>query len=272
LSSNQHLRSGANEDIDKYPAPPTFEPLETKRIDTQIGLLRDYYHQRVAKLAPPPRPITPQIIAPVPVVPKPPTPEPPPVVIEPSAPPNTTAREPTPLPAPLFDPYNPSALSIVVPKTASALTAASTSPVVVPPILASVATADGASDSPSKGLPLAIASNAGGLTFDTIMMTPVVELPPVLEDDAPDPSRVKVGPLGQIHVPSAATVAKQKRQNKAAAQAKALAAAAAATLANNPQMTPIIAAQQSPVTVIKPKKPSPKKPKKLEAAPPTATV
>ena len=101
-------------------------------------------------------------------------------------------------------------------------------------------------------------------------MTPppplTVKLPAFLEDDAPDPSRVRVGPLGQIMMPSAATVAKQKRQHKAA-QIKAAAAAAAAMSTSVAPATPTSAAIQSPVSATKPKKTTPKKPKKLEETP-----
>lgn len=109
-------------------------------------------------------------------------------------------------------------------------------------------------------------------------MQPMVELPTILDDDLPDPSRVKVGPLGQIQVPSAATVAKQKRQHKAAAQAKAAAAAASATTAATPTAvvpgtavvpptTPTNTVMQSPVSSSQPKKVTPKKPKKVEPTP-----
>lgn len=93
---------------------------------------------------------------------------------------------------------------------------------------------------------------------DVRVASPVIELPPILDDDDPDPSRVKVGPLGQIHIPSAATVAKQKRQNKAAAQAKAAAAATASLSAQG--------------AALKLKKVSPKKPKKSEATPAPTTA
>jgi hypothetical protein len=93
----------------------------------------------------------------------------------------------------------------------------------------------------------------------------MIEVPSALEDDTPDPSRVRVGPLGQIVMPSAATVAKQKRQK--AAQAKAAAVAAAAINANITPATPTNAALQSPASATKPKKTTPKKPKKAEAAP-----
>ena len=103
------------------------------------------------------------------------------------------------------------------------------------------------------------------------MVPYVVEVPNALDDDSPDPSRVRVGPLGQIVMPSAATVAKQKRQK--AAQAKAAAVAAAAMNASIAPSTPTSAALQSPASATKPKKTTPKKPKK-EAAPaaPPVTV
>ncbi|PVG02527.1 hypothetical protein CPB86DRAFT_811579 [Serendipita vermifera] len=265
---------GKAAEAEKYPTPPSFAPLETKRINDQIGLLQMYYHQRIAAITPIPPPLPPPRIATPPVTtpvlpPKPPTPEPTPV--EESSP----KPEPEPLPKPVFDPYNPSALSIVVPivpkQTPSApSTSANATPTPAPAGLAgqvlqgpdgSTIAPDGTTLPPAAigmGVPPPVGME-GATPSQMIFAVP--EPPPILEDDEPDPSRVKVGPLGQVQIPSAATVAKQKRQHRAA-QAKAAAAAAAATAM--PPGTPVSAPLQSPSSATKPKKPSPKKPKKVE--------
>lgn len=262
--------SGAATEAEKYPAPPAFAALETKRIDDQIGILRPYYHHRIAALIPPvPLPPPVQLLAPPPpvitapliVMAKTPTPEPtPPASQEPMnvSPPTPP---PAPAPAPVFDPYNPSALSIVVPKL----------PVTPPPPIKQEPTPPNALlELASTGTPANMHHNLSNINTSVYNMDvkpyiPIVmELPAILEDDPPDPSRVRVGPLGQILMPSAATVAKQKRQHKAA-QAKAAAAAAAAISASIPPATPTSAALQSPVSASKPKKTTPKKPKKPEA-------
>ncbi|CAG7854674.1 SubName: Full=Uncharacterized protein {ECO:0000313/EMBL:CCA66425.1} [Serendipita indica DSM 11827] len=228
---------GADREAVKYPPPPSYLPLETQRIGAQIGLLRSYYETRVLALIPPPppRPVVPVLAAPV--VPRPPTP-PAPVPTE-SVPAESSSPQTQPQEAaPTFDPYNPSALFIQVPK--STPTTASAPPKAPSPVR-------------SAEMELMPIDGTAGAVIPLAEPPVPAEIPPILEDDVPDPSRVKVGPLGQIQVPSAATVAKQKRQHKAAAQAKAAAAA--------PPGTPVAAPLQSPVSASKPKKVTPKKPK-----------
>ncbi|CAG8644368.1 9124_t:CDS:10 [Acaulospora colombiana] len=268
--------SGKAAEAEKYPTPPQFAPLETKRINDQIGLLQMYYHQRIAAITPippplpPPRVATPPVATPI-IPPKPPTPEP--IPVEESSP----KPEPEPAIKPVFDPYNPSALSIVVPivpkqtlPASSTSAAATPTPAPAGQVLTgpdgSTIAPDGTVLPPVAGLPPLPGMESAP---PSQMMFAVPEPPPILEDDEPDPSRVKVGPLGQIQVPSAATVAKQKRQHRAA-QAKAAAAAAAAT--GMPPGTPVSAPLQSPSSATKSKKPSPKKPKKVEPVAATAAA
>ena len=240
------LSRGTDREAVRFPPPPPYVPVETQRIGAQIGLLRSYYNARITALIPlpPPRPVVPVLAPPTPRALTPPVPVPTESApVEPSSPPQETSA-----PAPIFDPYNPSALFIQVPK--------------ITPTTASTTSAPPKAPSPGKAADMELAPIDGTADFivpDEQMaeLSIPLEMLPVLEDDGPDPSRVKVGPLGQIQVPSAATVAKQKRQHKAAAQAKAAAV--------GPPGTPVATTIQSPVSASKPKKTTPKKPKSVTA-------
>ena len=100
-----------------------------------------------------------------------------------------------------------------------------------------------------------------------------LELPPTLEDDLPDPARVKVGPLGQIQQISASAALKQKRAAAKLAATGGSAAAIAAGLGS-------VSSLPKPAAKPKPKKPkeakesktTPKKASKKAAAPPPTPV
>ncbi|KAG8797902.1 Transcriptional activator spt7 [Serendipita sp. 398] len=297
---------GITREVERYPVPPPFIPLETKRIGDQIGLLRPYYQHRINLLIPPPPPPPlPPIVQP-PVI-QPPIFQPSVVQLSPqvSTPPNITSAiisesptsemfstvppepstiqqptTPTPtltaLPAPIFDPYNPSSLSIQVPiKPIGVPVAPSPKPVttslptpLVQPM--DLTPAEGSAPAtPVNPLFIKAPTPAQTLAPDIVMPYTPIEIPLFLEDDVPDPGRVRVGPLGQIQVPSAATVAKQKRQHRAAAQAKASAAIAASNATPGTPVNTNISIQ-SPVSATKPKKVTPKKPKKTETPVPSS--
>ena len=247
----------------RYPPPPPFVPLQTKSIDKHIGLLRHYYQDRITKLAVPAK------------MPTPPPPPPPP--IQEPAPPTPITKEPTPTPPPtvpapavpafVFDPYNPSALAI---GGSSVPTAAwSPPPSAAPPLPAPVA-----EEAPQPVVPAVPMGPPPAPVPIAAVPQPVatpLELPPTLEDDLPDPARVKVGPLGQIQQISASAALKQKRAAAKLAATGGSAAAIAAGLGS-------VSSLPKPAAKPKPKKPkeakesktTPKKAsKKAAAAPPT---
>ena len=245
----------------RYPPPSPFISLQTKDINKHIGLLRHYYQDRITKLALPA---------------KMPTPPPPPPIQE-LAPPTPVAKETTPphtvlapvVPAFVFDPYNPSALAI---GGSSAPAAAWSPPQSAPPPPAPVA-----EEIPQPTAPVVPMGPPPALGPTPGVPPPVpapLELPPTLEDDLPDPARVKVGPLGQIQQISASAALKQKRAAARLAATGGSAAAIAAGLGS-------VSSLPKPAAKPKPKKPkepkelkesktTPKKPnKKAGAAPPT---
>lgn len=226
----------------RYPPPPPFIPLQTKGINKQIGLLRHYYQDRITKLALPA---------------KVPTPPPPPLVQEP-APPTPVTKEPTPpptvlapaVPAFVFDPYNPSALAI---GGSSAPATAWSPPPSAPPPPVPVA-----EEVPQPAAPIVPMGPPPALGVVPGVPPPApapLELPPTLEDDLPDPARVKVGPLGQIQQISASAALKQKR---AAAKLAATGGSAAAIAAGLGSVSSL------PKPPAKPKPKKPKEPKEFK--------
>ena len=245
----------------RYPPPPPFVPLQTKGIDKHIGLLRHYYHDRITKLALPAK------------MPTPPPPPPPPPIQEP-APPIPVAKEPTPTPTPtptstapapvvpafVFDPYNPSALAI---GGSSVPAVAWSPPPSAPPPPAPVA-----EEVPQPAAPV-VPMGPPLAPVPTPQLVPApLELPPTLEDDLPDPARVKVGPLGQIQQISASAALKQKRAAAKLAAAGGSAAAIAAGLGS-------VTSLPKPAAKPKPKKPKdlkdPKDPKESRTTPKKAS-
>src|SRR5258706_5197146 len=245
----------------RYPPPSPFIPVQTKGINKHIGLLRHYYQDRITKLALPA---------------KVPTPPPPPVIQEP-APPTPVAKEPTPpttvlapvVPAFVFDPYNPSALAI---GGSSAPAVAWSPPPSAPP--PPVPVAEEVPQPAAPVVPMGPPPILGAVPGVPPPVPAPLELPPTLEDDLPDPARVKVGPLGQIQQISASAALKQKRAAAKLAATGGSAAAIAAGLGS-------VSSLPKPAAKPKPKKPkepkefkesktTPKKPnKKASAAPQT---
>ena len=240
-------------EVVRYPPPPPFIPVQTKGIDKHIGLLRHYYQDRITKLALPA---------------KMPTPPPPPPIQEP-APPTSAAKEPTPspsltaptpaVPAFVFDPYNPSALAI---GGSSAPTAAWSPPPSAPPPPPPAPVVE---EAPQTVVPV-VPMGPPPAPFPTPVVAQAVpvplELPPTLEDDLPDPARVKVGPLGQIQQISASAALKQKR---AAAKLAATGGSAAAIAAGLGSVSSL------PKPAAKPKPKKPKEPKELKTTPKKAS-
>jgi transcriptional activator SPT7 len=225
----------------RYPPPSPFIPVQTKGINKHIGLLRHYYHDRITKLALP---------AKLPTPPPPPTQEP--------APPTPVAKEPTPpsaalapvVPAFVFDPYNPSALAI---GGSSATAVAWSPPSSAPPPPAPVA--EEVPQPPAPVVPMGPPPALGPTPGVPPPIPAPLELPPTLEDDLPDPARVKVGPLGQIQQISASAALKQKR---AAAKLAATGGSAAAIAAGLGSVSSL------PKPAAKPKPKKPKEPKELK--------
>lgn len=82
-----------------FPPPPPFVPLDSTKVDDQIGLLRPYYHERIAALATPLRPPpAPAISTNLPGMPPPPNPFNPPPLGIPSIPNNIPGVQPPPAP------------------------------------------------------------------------------------------------------------------------------------------------------------------------------
>lgn len=67
---NGHDRAKPTEPPPPYPPPPSFVPITSKNVEDQIGLLRPYYQERLAALAP-------SVSAPLPVLGMPLIPPPP---------------------------------------------------------------------------------------------------------------------------------------------------------------------------------------------------
>ena len=133
-----------------FPPPPPFIPLDSSKVDSQIGLLKNFYQERFtafaassASIPPPPHPAAP---APAPMLPL-------------AAPAN---RTPLPNPYPPFNPF---------------LSSSSTLP----------------------------STSAQPQPMDALA-TPLV-----LPDDPPNPTRAKIGPLGQVIMSNPATAGSKKK-------------------------------------------------------------
>jgi len=249
----------------RYPPPSPFIPLQTKGIDKHIGLLRHYYQDRITKLALPAKMPTP--------------PPPPPPIQEPAPPTPVVAKESTPpsaalapvVPAFVFDPYNPSALAIG--GTSGPAVAWSPPPSAPPP------PAPVAEEVPQPSAPVVPMGPPPAPGPAPGVPPPVpapLELPPTLEDDLPDPARVKVGPLGQIQQISASAALKQKRAAAKLAATGGSAAAIAAGLGSVSSL-PKVAAKPKPkkpkeAKELKESKATPKKPNKKASVAPLTPV